>query len=816
MINRTNAPNWGGGGIRNSCKNDSLVQYFDTENRKNVRDTYKIRHNGDNSEDSNLDLISCENNDVFSQQPSKHNGLKNIKLNNSKTDAGARVVKQSKVSYKKYLSMIFCVVIMFLGMLMGMTYASLSSSKTATGTISFTLPQGVSAGFEASMPTLFLGTTAQDAYCNGINLTSTSSATYTLNCKKSGQYLRLQFSLPNGFDCSLPNNPLSGNSLSANGLTWQLSYNATSNTLVAYTSSATTNASYKTGLDIFLRQFKTTLTQESIINSMKETNASKYYHSYSFNVGEQISVVANMSASKIDASTTFSSQDADVTIKCVPKMLLGAGTEESPYEIHTKNDFMTFMYTSNYYKTASVALKNDLDLIENYKFKRDDAPWNELTGDETLTNCVEISNGTIKAYIPPFIAPNNPAIFWHNERNEYEEWGTQYESGSEGYISLYTLYNFEEDETLTSFISNFIHHLYVIYGFNGKFDGEGHALTGYFPYSLFYGCNDVVIKNLTVNGCAGGSGIASRAIGATISGCTNNAIVLAWYNKSGLVDDYYEYPGSAISNTIGDLMGIAGICGGKTDGGYAKEIINCVNNSVLDISYGELIKRDVANYGIGVAKTIKSCTNNGRIRGGTIMSGIGKAGILWYCNNYGTLELINSTDNTPLSVNGISSGYLDNQGHVYYCKNYGDVYFGEGLGLRYDWVEISGIAYKGYIENCYNVMQFLHYKDDTTKKAVITSAVNNVYGITRGGTPSHCYYYKPVCENGGHISPGGLCNRYTNNTSFGALMVYDDGSKYHRFFDATLDTIPEVEGGGYKGKWSVEEAMAQYALDKGY
>ncbi len=806
----------GGGGIRNSCKNDSLVQYFDTENRKNVRDAYKIRHNGDNSEDSKLDLISCENNDVFSQQPSKHNGLKNIKLNNSKTDAGARVVKQSKVSYKKYLSMIFCVVIMFLGMLMGMTYASLSSSKTATGTISFTLPQGVSAGFEASMPTLFLGTTAQDAYCNGNNLTSISSATYTLSCKKSGQYLRLQFTLPNGFDCSL-----SSNSLSANGLTWQLSYNATNNTLVAYTSSATTNASYKTGLDVFLRQFKTTLTQESIINSMRETNASeyKYYHSYSFNVGEQISVVANMSASKIDASTTFSSQDADVTIKCVPKMLLGAGTEESPYEIRTKNDFMTFMYTSNYYKTASVALKNNLDLIENYKFKRDDAPWNELTGDETLTNCVEFSNGTIKAYIPPFIAPNNPAIFWHNENNTYEEWGTQDAIDNDRYISLYNCEIFDADETLTSFISNFIHHLYVIYGFNGKFDGEGHALTGYFPYSLFYDCNDVVIKNLTVNGCAGGSGIASRAIGATISGCTNNAIVLAWYNKSGLVSDSYEYPGSDISNTIGDLMGIAGICGGKTDGGYAKEIINCVNNSVLDISYGELIKQYVTNYGIGVAKTIKSCTNNGRIRGGTIMSGIGKAGILWYCNNYGMLELINSTDNTILSVNGISSGSLDNStSYVYYCKNYGDVYFGFYYSQNYTGAFISGIGEFANIENCYNVMQFWGFKSETTVgKESITSAMNNgyIFGITCGGTPRFCYYYKPFCEyNGCHISPGGS-GSYIDNTNFDALMVYDAGTKYHQFLNATLDTIPAVEG-GYKGKWSVEEAMAQYALDKGY
>ena len=804
----------GGGGIRNSCKNDSLMQYFDTENCKNVRDTYKIRHNGENSEDSKLDLISCENNDVFSQQPSKHNGLKNIKLNNSKTDAGARVVKQSKVSYKKYLSMIFCVVIMFLGMLMGMTYASLSSSKTATGTISFTLPQGVSAGFEASMPTLFLGTTAQDAYCNGNNLTSISSATYTLNCKKSGQYLRLQFTLPNGFDCSL-----SSNSLSANGLTWQLSYNATNNTLVAYTSSATTNASYKTGLDVFLRQFKTTLTQESIINSMRETNASeyKYSHSYSFNVGEQISVVANMSASKIDASTTFSSQDADVTIKCVPKMLLGAGTEESPYEIRTKNDFMTFMYTSNYYKTASVALKNNLDLIENYKFKRDDAPWNELTGNETLTNCVEFSNGTIKAYIPPFIAPNNPAIFWHNENNTYEEWGTQDAIYYGRYISLYNWENFEEDETLTSFLSNFIYHLYVIYGFNGKFDGEGHALTGYFPYSLFYDCNDVVIKNLTVNGCAGGSGIAGRANGATISGCTNNAIVLAWYNKSGLVEEGDENTGSDIMNAIGDLMGIAGICGGNTNGEYAKEIINCVNNSVLDINYSELIKRNVANYGIGVAKTIKGCTNNGRIRGGTIMAGIGKAGILWYCNNYGTLELINPTDDTILSVNGISCGYLNEvTSYVYYCKNYGDVYFGFCYSSNYR-AFISGIGEFANIENCYSVMQFWGFiNENTVGKKAITNTLNNdyIFGITYEGEPRFCYYYELLSENNGHIKPGGR-GSYIDNTNFDALMVYNAGGKNHHFLNAWLNTIPEVEG-GYKGKLSVEEAMAQYALDKGY
>ena len=753
------------------------------------------------------DLISCQNDAVISQGQAHCSNFQNSKLNDERGSSVGTFIKQSKASYKKYFGMVFCVVIMFLGMLMGMTYASLSSSKTATGTISFTLPQGVSAGFEANMPTLYVGTSVADVYFNGKKLTQSSSETYTLNCKKTGQYLRLQFTLPTNIGCTL-----SSSSLTSNGLTWQLSYSATNNTLLAYTSSATTNASYKISLDSFLTNLKTTKTQENIVDEMWNSNLNgvAYNQVYNLGVEQQISIVANMSTSKIDSTTTFSSSDADITMKCFPKMLFGAGTEQTPYEISTKNDFLTFMYTSSSYKGANYVLKNDLSLIGGFTFDRNVTPWNELTGSE-ITGYVAVSDNETVAYIPPFVSAS-PLIFGHSVDNSYVDWSTQITSDC--YMDLYTYSDpddaFEEySDDWQPIVENFIKHLCVVKGFDGKFDGGGHNLTGYFPYSLFYDCKGAVIENLTVNGCAGGAGIASCS-NVTIRNCTNNAIILNWATGTNLevIDDYYGSEFPLDSNAEGKIGGICNECVG--------EVTNCVNNSVMDSSYAGFNTAMTSNCGIGTATTIIGCTNNGRIRGSGYLAGIGEATTIKYCNNNGAFEPTELTG-SYFGVFGISSN-SDSSSYTYYCKNYGDVYFGFSIteGTEYEEGLLVGIAYGGTVENCYSTMDLYQYK---TKSLIhdVRNVVNKyILGISVTGTIKCCYYTKPNFESTGlsRMYPRQECSEsYTDNTNFGALVVnYGENgipSKY-------LESVTRDEKQAYKGKLRVEEAMAQYALDKGY
>ena len=806
MKNRTNAPNWGGGGIQNSCKDISLVHYFDTENRQNERDTHKNCHNDSKKESLGKDLISCQNDAVISQGQAHCSNFQNSKLNDERGSSGGTFIKQSKASYKKYFGMVFCVVIMFLGMLMGMTYASLSSSKTATGTISFTLPQGVSAGFEANMPTLYIGTSVADVYFNGKKLTQSSSETYTLNCKKSGQYLRLQFTLPTNISCTL-----SSSSLTSNGLTWQLSYSATNNTLLAYTSSATTNASYKISLDSFLTNLKTTKTQENIVDEMWNSNLSDsaYNQVYNLGVEQQISIVANMSATRIDSTTTFSSSDADIAMKCFPKMLFGAGTEQTPYEISTKNDFLTFMYTSSSYKGANYVLKNDLSLIGGFTFDRNVTPWNELTGSE-ITGWVSVSDNVTIVYIPPFVSAS-PLIFYHSADNSYVDWSTQ--TTSDCYMDLYTYsiresleFDYSSDDW-QSIVENFIKHLCVVNGFDGKFDGGGHNLTGYFPYSLFYDCKGAVIENLTVNGCAGGAGIASCS-NVTIRNCTNNAIILNWASDTSLGTDFNYESEFPLNPSARDKIG--GICNECVG-----EVTNCVNNSVMDSSYDGFNTAMTSNCGIGTATTIIGCTNNGRIRGSGYLVGIGEATTIKYCNNNGAFEPTELTG-SYFGVCGISSN-SNSSSYTYYCKNYGDVYFGYYLneGTDYEDGLLVGIAYGGTIENCYSTMDLYQYK---TKNLITDVGLTNNYilGITVTGTIKCCYYTKPNFEsvNNARMFPKRDSRAsYTDNTNFGALVViYGENGIPSKYLES--DTRDEKQA--YKGKLRVEEAMAQYALDKGY
>ena len=145
------------------------------------------------------------------------------------------------------------------------------------------------------------------------------------------------------------------------------------------------------------------------------------------------------------------------------------------------------------------------------------------------------------------------------------------------------------------------------------------------------------------------------------------------------------------------------------------------------------------------------------------------------------------------------------------------MYFGYYIneGTKYEEGLLVGIAYGGTIENCYSTMDLYQYK---TKYLIsdVEYTINYILGITVDGTIKCCYYTKPNFEsaNKARMCPKENCvESYTDNTTFGALVVIygENGipSKY-------LESVTRDEKQAYKGKLRVEEAMAQYALDKGY
>ena len=811
----------GGGGTRNL-----ITSYIERKNREKEYHFLKFGHyKAQETQDDKEDVVG-----LTTQQDSK-----SCHCCNQSTQLSGVCSQSANNTRKKYgqrkLITVFAFLCIAFGFLLAMTFTMglLTDSKTATGTISFTLPQGSGVGFDAESPKLYIGTSAQNVYLNGEKLSSTTSKSYVLRCEKSGKYLGLQFDLPEDYDCTLPSG-----ALSLNGLSWTLSYNSTTKTLFAFTSSATTNSIYKVSLDAFLSLLNTTITPTTIVDKIVAENKKKCEYTLEYPLmTKEIIVKAFVSDSMITDSTTLSTADVDVVLNCIPKILSGAGTKNSPYLIATNNDFSSFMYTAKYYAGANFLLQNDLNFVGNYTFTRDDVSWeDDFTSDvvdEDLTNCIKISNGTNFFYIPPF--ENGALIFWcglaYDEEAKYVDW----ETDGDNYFSLDTYEDtmMPDYDTDGKIFDMFVSQFYAVNNFQGTFDGGGHSLTGLFPYSVFLNCKNARISNLTVNGCAGPAGIAMNTDNVVIDNCVNNAIVRPLHFQTGgaqgetclqLVDGLTE------------LFDICGICW-NSNTNTNTTISNCVNNAVL---YGNLTGVPYVMNAIGVATTITGCTNNARIKSTADsykMSGIGQAENIEYCVNYGNFEIYYNGDNCIVS--GISSG---EGGNTYYCVNYGDIHFGdENYGTvntdSEPRVNISGIAQKGTVENCYSTMEYksLYINNSDRKKGIapvfyMRKSVSHISGITQYGTAKCCYYKKPYFSAVDTIdnvqlvySSGITMSTYQSNTDFSALVITFDVTGHNTIttitcYDGAIENSTEVKQ-LYKNKSSIEKAMAQYAIDKG-
>lgn len=280
--------------------------------------------------------------------------------------------------------------------------------------------------------------------------------------------------------------------------------------------------------------------------------------------------------------------------------------------------------------------------------------------------------------------------------------------------------------------------------FCGTFDGNGKTVSGLYTdgsltvQGLFGSLGEgAAVKNLTTQGCVAAKfvagGIAAYINGASITNCTNEAIV---YADSGQVAD------SGIENGVkstGAIGGIAGVATGTESSPAALE--NCVNTAAVVCTNTSKGGRVGGILGMINAATdvvaIDKCANQGQIGAYQYSGGI-------VGGNWSTVSPIDRCTNSG-QVSVYSSGSAYGGGIVAYCKsdisncyNTGDFRFGlvSGKGAHHGGIvsDFFGTA----ITNCYNTGSLI--LDLGTSSYSSTGAIcGSGYGTLDNNKMVNCY-----------------------------------------------------------------------------
>ncbi len=279
--------------------------------------------------------------------------------------------------------------------------------------------------------------------------------------------------------------------------------------------------------------------------------------------------------------------------------------------------------------------------------------------------------------------------------------------------------------------------------FNGVFNGQGYALKNWKSDGVaLFDANSGTIKNIVLDAScelsfpAKGTTfgfIASNNTG-TISGCICDAKI----KTLAAGDDVNQYN--------------LGVINGATDCSNGASVVNCINNSNIEITMNTLAGTQYIGGIIGTTKSGKSgiaCMSN--------------------CINNGDIKIVISTTAKNVYLGGVS-GSCNNGGLIQNCINNGEVYYEYTQGGTGAYPNVGGIT--GYTACDINNSQNTGDVTFKTTGDVTRPAVGGIAGYANGNVKD-CENYGSILASGNKFakaktaSSGGV--GYASNPTVGGI-----------------------------------------------
>ena len=257
--------------------------------------------------------------------------------------------------------------------------------------------------------------------------------------------------------------------------------------------------------------------------------------------------------------------------------------------------------------------------------------------------------------------------------------------------------------------------------FDGIFNGQGYALKNWKSDGVaLFAANSGTVKNILIDDTCeltfptdrGTFGFVVSSNTGIVSGCACNGTINPLTVESGLAEKYY----------MGAIVGITDC----TNGGL---VVNCINNSDIDMSFGTLNETQYVGGVVG-------STKNGQ-------SGVA---CMANCINNGNIKIIITTKAKNVYFGGVS-GTCNTGGVIDNCTNNGNLYYEYTPGGTGAYPNIGGVT--GYTAATINDSR--NYGDVTWKsgsESVTRPCVGGVAGYVSGGINNS--------SNTGNVSVTGL------------------------------------------------------------
>ena len=579
-------------------------------------------------------------------------------------------------------SIVILITVLILGIIGGITWGALTASKSAEGTISFTLPQNTQLGFSNPIQ-IYIGNdnTGEVYYDSASTFLKTQEDTkylYNLNCKES-RYLKVTLEFESISNILLSNT----NEIVYDGVQWSVTRNELDNTIQYVSAKVPEN--YNINMDV-------------LINKL-------YVNEITYSVGTiEITALAS-------DTLNFNNQLSPINIKLNYRVgLFGNGTANNPYQIKNAQDLKAMAQLVNSPNTNEIYAKGYYELMSDIDLGQGDEEYtfNEDTG------LYKVTKGTDEIYIGTEILGNDSG-----ENTQFDETGSisgQYYTLNNG---TYIEYTAGQPTWLVSNWTPIGNSVDV--KFSGVFEGNNYTISNMRCFmnsqkdscvGLFGYADKILVKNININN----SKFFAISYNTDLTNSYASAIVGSVYLKADILNcgvnaSIYgaEYIGAVIGaiNSVNNLESnivnctSKGIRIGKHNTGglvgrvYSKTTFdNCYNES-------EIIGKNFAGGLIGVASNdiiIKNCSNNS-----VVSSIICCGGLIGGPRNY--VKITNSYNLGNVISQGISGGIIGevrrtiNECYIEGCYNSGDVQGNSESGGI-----IGSITNYSFLKiyNCYN------------------------------------------------------------------------------------------------------------------